>query len=230
MYPSILGLQWCTCWVKWIEPTRDPIWVDQQNMEGGQLCSKWRRRRRRGTEANSESIIDVPQRPSKVLMYSTRQIDWANQQVKQSLSAIVWNGSDLEELDGEEVGEEKKGKEGEEQQIESQWCMYPTVFEPVHCTQRAKSTDDTSDWIRAHLEKFKRGLPWSLEKQKSSKSRTNNQCILASGPHVDVLNQKDRLSLQSCKSVLIWKSSNGVCLGHWRSNRAEYPTLLIDVW
>jgi len=44
-------------------------------MEGGQLCSKWRRRRRRGTEANSESIIDVPQRPSKVLMYSTRQID-----------------------------------------------------------------------------------------------------------------------------------------------------------
>ena len=40
--------------------------------------------------------MDVPQRPCKVLMYSTSQIDWAYLQVNQSWSGKVRKGSALE--------------------------------------------------------------------------------------------------------------------------------------
>jgi len=92
-YPSTLAPAQCTRRAESNESTSESIGVDLQKIEGGQPC---RMRRRRSRAANWESIMDVLQRPCKVLMYSTRRIDWAYQRVNQSWSGKVRKGSALE--------------------------------------------------------------------------------------------------------------------------------------
>jgi len=53
-------------------------------------------------------------------MYSTRRIDWAYQEVNQSWSAKVLNGSDLEKQGEEEEAEQEQDEEEEEEEEEGQ--------------------------------------------------------------------------------------------------------------
>jgi len=76
--------------------------------EWGQL---WRRRKRRRSRAvNWESIMDIPQRPCNVLMYSKRRSEWSCQQVNRRWSEQDQNSSDLQEEEWEE--EESSSKLG----------------------------------------------------------------------------------------------------------------------
>jgi len=76
--------------------TSQSIWVDLRKIEGGQPGRRRKKRGRRSRAANREPIMNVPQCPCLVLMYSTRQIDWTYQRANQSWSATVRNRSDLE--------------------------------------------------------------------------------------------------------------------------------------
>ena len=153
-YPSVLAPAQCTRRVESTEPTSESIGVDLQKIERGQLCRRRRRRRRRMIRAaNWESIMDVPQHPCKVMVYSTSWIDRANQRVNRSWSGKVRKRFTLE------TGETVK------RWIESYWSMYPSVIAPSWCTRRAESTEPSSKSIRADLKMFERGLPWRLQKQ-----------------------------------------------------------------
>jgi len=139
--------------------------IDLQKIERGHPGRR-SMRRWRSRAGNWKSMMDIPQRPCNILMYSTRRIDWAYQRVNQSWSAKLRNRSDLEEQEEEEQ---------EEQWIESQWWTYPSVLAPAQCTRPAESTEPASESIGVDLHKIEGGQPCRRRRRKRrTRSRAAN--------------------------------------------------------